>query len=61
MTTTSKVTIGLDLGDRISDYCVVTGAGRVAERGRVPTDRAGMLEWLRGYRRDRVILEVGTH
>ena len=61
MTTFPKVTIGLDLGDRRSDYCVLTATGRVAERGHVVTDRAGLTEYLRRYRGARVILEVGTH
>jgi transposase len=61
MTTFPKVTIGLDLGDRQSTYCALTATGRVAARGHVPTDRAGLTEWLRPYRRARVILEVGTH
>ena len=41
MTTLPKVTIGLDLGDRRSTYCVLTAMARVVERGQVPTDRAG--------------------
>jgi transposase len=61
MTHFPKVTIGLDLGDRRSTYSILTAAARVAARGQVPTDRAGILEWLRPYRNARVILEVGSH
>lgn len=39
MTTLPSITIGLDLGDRRSHYCVLDAAGHVTSRGTVPTDR----------------------
>jgi len=61
MPTLPKVTIGLDLGDRVSDYAILNARGQVVERGRVPTDRAGLSAWLAGVPRALVVFEVGTH
>jgi hypothetical protein len=46
-----KVTIGLDVGDRMWVYAVLDARGRVTARGKVPTDRAGLTAWLRQTRR----------
>ena len=35
-------TIGLDLGDRFSQFCAVGGKGEVLQEGRVPTTVVGM-------------------
>jgi hypothetical protein len=35
-------TVGLDIGDRYSHFCVLAGAGRVVEEGRLPTTRDGL-------------------
>jgi hypothetical protein len=35
-------TVGLDIGDRHSYYCVLDGEGRVVEEGRIPTTRDGL-------------------
>ena len=61
MTTHPNLTIGVDLGDRLSDSCVLNALGQVVARSRVPTDQAGITEWLRTYPEARVVLEVGTH
>ena len=39
-----KLTIGLDLGDRFSHYCVLNGAGEVIRERRVPTTPKGIDE-----------------
>src|SRR6202167_5003411 len=39
-----KLTIGLDLGDRFSHYCVLNGAGEVIRERRVPTTPKGIVE-----------------
>jgi hypothetical protein len=54
-TTIAKLTIGLDLGDRMSRWCVVDGAGRVLERGQVRTVGTA----LTGCRRQGVIAGAG--
>jgi len=60
ITTSERVTIGLDLGDQRSEACVVDAAGRTVVRHRVRTTRAG-LEELAVYRGARVVVEAGTH
>lgn len=55
-----RVTIGLDLGDRFSHFCVLSASGEVVEEGRVPTRRTGF-ESRFSVATCRVVLEVGTH
>lgn len=57
----TSVTIGLDVGDRHSELCVVDTAGTVARRATVPTTADGLTRALAPYARARVVLEVGTH
>jgi transposase len=54
-------TIGLDLGDRFSQGCVLSEAGEVEARFRMATTRKGLEGALRRYSGARVVLEVGTH
>lgn len=61
MTTLPRITIGLDLGDGRSHYCVLDQAGQVTDRGTVCTTRAGLRELGERYHGARVVLEVGTH
>jgi transposase len=55
------LTIGLDLGDKTSCYCIVDAAGEVVKEGKVATTKKGMLERFGGLERNLVVLEVGTH
>lgn len=57
----SKITIGFDLGDRVSRLCVLGIAGEVEEEGRVQTTREGLSRWFEGRPHARVVLEVGGH
>jgi transposase len=54
------ITIGMDLGDRSSRYCVLGGEDEQSE-GSVATTRKGMLQKFSGMRRGRIAIEVGTH
>ena len=54
-------TIGLDLGDRFSQVCVLDATGEVMARFRVATTRKGLEGGLARYPGARVVLEVGTH
>jgi transposase len=55
-----RLTIGMDLGDKTSRYCMLNGAGEVVEEGVIPTTRKGMAQF--GSRAHcRIALEVGTH
>jgi transposase len=56
-----KLTIGLDLGDRSSWYCVLDEAGNVLLEQKLSTTPKGMKEVFAGMPRCRVALETGTH
>src|SRR5664279_4949536 len=56
-----KLTIGLDLGDRWSWYCVLDEAGSVLLEQRVSTTPKAMKEVFGGMLRSRIALETGTH
>ena len=56
-----QVTIGLDLGDKTSRYCVLDNEGEVLKEGSVATTRKGMLEGFGSLDRCLIVLEVGTH
>jgi transposase len=58
---TAQLTIGIDLGDRGSCYCVLDEKGEVLERDEVVTDRPGLELVLRRFPPSVVALEVGTH
>ncbi len=57
----ADLTIGLDLGDRYSYFCVLDTSGEVVEDGRVATSPAGLSRRFGSYPAARVALEVGTH
>src|SRR5437764_5335698 len=57
----SKLTVGLDLGDRTSWYCVLDEAGRVLLEQRVSTTPKALREGFGGMLRSRVALETGIH
>ena len=56
-----RLTIGLDLGDRNSWYCVVDEAGQVQLEQRVRTNARALREVFGGMPRSRMALETGTH
>src|SRR5208283_546772 len=56
-----KLTIGLDLGDRFSWYCVLDEAGEVVLEQKVATTPKAMKEVFGGMARSRMALETGTH
>ena len=55
------ITIGMDLGDKISRYCVLGENGERLSEGSVATTRKAMAQKFAGMRRCRVAMEVGTH
>jgi transposase len=55
-----KLTVGLDLGDRNSWYCVVDEAGQVQLEQRVRTNAKGLREVFAAMPRSRIALEIGT-
>ena len=56
-----KMTIGFDLGDRSSWYCVLDEAGRVLLEQKVSTTPKAMQEVFGGMPRCRIALETGMH
>jgi transposase len=56
-----SVTIGMDLGDKTSRYCILNSEGEILREGQVTTTKAGMLEKFGSLGRARIAIEVGTH
>ncbi len=56
-----STTIGLDLGDRYSDYCVLNGEGEVAEEVRIRTSAEAVSMAFSRYEHARIAMEVGSH
>lgn len=56
-----RVTIGMDLGDKTSRYCVLDDDGQVLREGSVGTTRNAMRQVFATLGRSRVAIEVGTH
>ena len=54
-------TIGLDLGDRNSCYCVLDEAGQIQQEQRVRTQVKALCEVFGAMPRSRIALETGTH
>jgi transposase len=54
-------TVGLDLGDRYSHYCIVTGGGECMEEGRIQSTEAALRKQFGNEEPLRIALEVGTH
>src|SRR6202040_501523 len=57
----AKLTIGLDLGDRSSHYCILDEAGNVILEHRLPTAPKGIHQVFSRIPRSRIALETGTH
>jgi transposase len=61
MAAKQRLTVGLDLGDRWSRYCILNeGGGKVSE-DQLPTTRAGLDSLFAKMVACRIALEVGTH
>jgi transposase len=61
MASKQKLTIGIDLGDQSSRYCILDEAGEVVSEGQVPTTKAGLDSLFAKMASSRIALEVGTH
>ena len=55
------MTIGMDLGDKTSRYCVLNSEGEILREGQAATTKAGMLEKFGSLGPARIAIEVGTH
>lgn len=59
--TKQRLTVGLDLGDRNSHYCILEESGETASEGGVPTTAASLQSLFGKMPSSRIALEVGTH
>ena len=55
------ITIGLDLGDKTSRYCLLDGKGEVVQERSIVTTKKGMAQAFGAMPRCRIAIEVGTH
>src|ERR1039457_4978673 len=56
-----EMTVGLDMGDRFSHYCLLNGEGDVVEEGRMQSTEAALRRHFQGEPCLRIALECGTH
>jgi transposase len=56
-----NLTIGLDLGDRCSYYCILDDAGRIVMESKVSTSPHAMEAGFEVMPQSRIALETGTH
>src|ERR1039458_3147055 len=61
MAAKQRLTVGLDLGDRSSRYCILDEAGEKASEDQWTTTKTGLDSVLGKMPPCRVALEVGTH
>lgn len=57
----NSLVIGIDLGDRTSAYCVRTREQKMVMEAGVATTAQAMLDAFQPLRRQRVVMETGTH
>ena len=56
-----KLTIGLDLGDRYSSYCILDETGEILREQKLPTTSVEMKQTFGRMVRCRIAMETGTH
>ncbi len=55
------LTVGLDIGDKFSRYCMLNGDGEVIQESRVKTEARALRRHFEGQPRMRIAMECGTH
>jgi transposase len=60
-TTLLTRTVGIDLGDQMSHYCILDEQGDVVSEGTLRTAEAGFREQFQRMARARIAMETGTH
>ncbi len=55
------LTVGVDLGDQWSNYCILGLGGETLTEGQFRTSPQAVVEFFQGLSRSRVVMEVGTH
>ena len=56
-----KLTIGMDLGDRFTYYCVLDAAGEVLVEDKLPTTKFAMQQVFGKFSHSRIAMETGAH
>jgi transposase len=56
-----RLTVGVDLGDQWSNYCILGLEGETLAEGQLRTTREDVAEFFRALAAARVVIEVGTH
>ena len=56
-----RLTVGVDLGDRWSQYCVLGLKGETLAEGQLRTTQEDVREFFQALTAARVVIEVGTH
>ncbi|MGC1788133.1 MAG: transposase [Terriglobales bacterium] len=56
-----RLTVGVDLGDRWSQYCILGLEGERLAEGQLRTTQEDVREFFRALTAARVVIEVGTH
>jgi transposase len=56
-----RLTVGVDLGDQWSNYCILGLGGEPLGEGQFRTRRQEVGEFFQGLTTSRVVIEVGTH
>jgi transposase len=57
----NSLTVGVDLGDQWSSYCILGLSGETLAVGQFATRREEVREFFQGLAISRVVIEVGTH
>lgn len=56
-----QLTVGIDIGDQWSHYCMLSDDGEVVEEGRIRTTSTALAKHFEGVPRLRIAIENGTH
>ncbi len=56
-----RLTVGVDLGDQWSNYCILDLEGDTLAEGKLRTTQEEFSEFFQGLNAARVVVEVGTH
>jgi transposase len=56
-----RLTVGVDLGDQWSNYCILGLEGETLSEGQLRTTKQDLAEFLQSMVAARVVMEVGTH
>jgi transposase len=56
-----RLTVGVDLGDQWSHYCILGLEGKTLAEGQVRTTQEDFAIFFQGLNAARVVVEVGTH